>query len=173
MKNKQIYDSWKNFIEDDNYNEYMLSYDEKWNLKFDSLKIFLDNNKKRPTSKTNLKLYCWTQHQLHNFKNNLDIMKRESTYKIFNEFINESEYKELFNNLTPEENWILTFEKYKKFIIDNNNTPTLKTHKLLCNWYYLNKKYFKNKLFMMKNEKIYNMFDEFINKSEYSKFLNK
>ena len=173
MKNKQIYDSWKNFIEDDNYNEYMLSYDEKWILKFNDLKIFLDKNKKRPTNKTNSKLFCWTQHQLHDFKNKLFLMKNEKIYNIFDEFINKSEYKELFNNLTPEENWILTFKKYKKFIIDNNNTPTRKSDKFLHGWITKNTKYFKNKLFLMKNEKIYNIFDEFINKSEYSKFFNK
>ena len=70
MKNKNIYNKWSEFIND---NKYFLNNEIEWNSKFNSLKEYIDNNNKKPsrndTNNKIKKLECWIQTQQRNYKN--------------------------------------------------------------------------------------------------------
>jgi len=98
MSNLEIFNFWTNFINDDKYKKYFISNEEEWKNKLNSLKSYIDDNKKRPSSReTNVeieKLSRWQSHQVTNYKNKDDIMKNPEIYKLWTNFIEE--YKEYF-----------------------------------------------------------------------------
>jgi superfamily II DNA or RNA helicase len=95
MKDKNIREIWENFI---NINKkYFLSKEEIWMTKYNEIELYFIKNKKRPTQnkstdKNENSLSCWYSHQLHNFKNNKQIMKDDKIRKIWIDFIEK--YKE-------------------------------------------------------------------------------
>ncbi len=70
------------FLEE--YKEYFKSYDEIWYEKFDELKEFIDENKKRPYEKLKnneeKQLGKWVSTQTQNYKNKKESMKDEIKY---------------------------------------------------------------------------------------------
>jgi hypothetical protein len=180
MKNIKIYEIWKEFVESSKYEKYFCSYIKKWYKNLEDLKKYIVEHKKLPSKEKtlsynnkNIFLGRWTSHQKEHFKHNIDIMKNKKIFEEWTNFINDPLYKIYFLNISAEENWIISFNKYKNFVDKNNKIPTVKECHKLYDWFRHQLKLFKNKLNLMKRDNIYNMFDEFINKSEYSKFFNK
>jgi hypothetical protein len=96
MKNEDIYNIWKQFIEE--YNEYSLSNEEFWMTKFEKVKQYINENKKKPTKHNKDKdikqLGQWLSSQKQNYKNKKNILKNENVYNTWKQFIEE--YNEYF-----------------------------------------------------------------------------
>jgi superfamily II DNA or RNA helicase len=92
MENKEIYKIFEKFL--DEYKEYISSNEDNWNLQFEELKKYIDENKKKPSKTDNIKLNNFLRAQLYNFKNKKDIMKEEKIYETFKKFLKD--YKEYF-----------------------------------------------------------------------------
>jgi hypothetical protein len=61
------------------------------------LKLFIDNNDKRPTHKDqNLK--TWTGNQIKNAQRRLYIMKNNEIYNLWSEFISDARYTKYFDS---------------------------------------------------------------------------
>jgi superfamily II DNA or RNA helicase len=169
MKNENIYNKWKNFIEE--YSEYFLSNVEIWYNTFDKVKLYIDKNKKRPVDDDKdiniKKLSKWISHQLDNFKDIKSIMKNENIYNKWKNFIEE--YKEYF--LSNEDLWNVNLNKLIKYIDENKKLPSNKDiiYKKLCIWTRTQVTNFKFKRCIMKEEIIYNKWKEFI--EEYKEYF--
>jgi len=104
MKNENIYDTWKEFINDEKYGNYFIDNNEKWYETFENLKKFISKNSMKPNRGTKDKneksLGEWLSHQTTNFVNKQQSMKNENIYDTWKEFIN--------------------VEKYNIYLIDNN-----------------------------------------------------
>jgi len=101
MKHPLIYNEWTLFINDNKYKKYFISNEDAWYNNFNILKIYIDENKKKPTynDKNNnaKKMSNWLQTQLHNYKKSIKIMSIPSIYKQWTTFINDEKYKKYFN----------------------------------------------------------------------------
>jgi superfamily II DNA or RNA helicase len=179
MKDKTRYDLWTEFL--DKYKEYLKSIDDIWYDKFEELKIFIDNNKKKPyeSSKENAEktLGSWISTQHMNYKTKTNSMKDETKYDLWTEFLeNYKEYINLKLEYTKKEKsnediWYEKFEELKFFIDKNKQKPNIKNEneKSLSYWMSDRISDYKTKTNSMKYETKYNLWTEFL--EEYNEYF--
>jgi hypothetical protein len=96
MKDNNIKIKWEEFI--DQYKEYMLNNEESWYNNFKKVKLYINENKCRPSKHSkdnNIKqLGIWIGNQQNNYNKNEQIMKDNNIRIKWEQFINE--YKEYF-----------------------------------------------------------------------------
>ena len=171
MKDEARYNLWTNFLEE--YSEYFPTEEDKWFKSFDGVKLFMNVNKKRPTtSSKNIEeklLGTWITNQMINYKNKLQGMNNETRYNLFTQFLDE--YKEYL--LTDYEIWVNQLEEVKIFMNVNKKRPTTSSknieEKLLGTWITNQMINYKNKIKSMNNETRYNLFTQFL--EEYKEYL--
>ena len=178
MKNKEIYDIWTDFINDNKYKEYFMSNEETWIKKTEEIKEYMNKNNKRPSQNDKDKkiknLGKWISDQQINYKNKENIMKNEEIYNTWTKIINDSKYKKYL--MTYQEMWNESLNEVKKYIDENNKRPSSEDNKnknirQLGNWILDQQKSYKKKENIMKNEEIYNKWTEFINDPKYKQYL--
>jgi hypothetical protein len=103
MKNPEIKTSWEEFVSDPIYSSYMMNAEQTWYDNLEKVKVFINENKKRPGEKsknTDEKLLgSWISHQLKNHKNDTYIMKTNLEIKTsWEEFVSDPIYSIYFNN---------------------------------------------------------------------------
>jgi ribosomal RNA-processing protein 8 len=171
MKDETKYELWTTFLEE--YKGYFKSDDEVWYEKFEEVKIFIDNNKKRPSEKskdnTEKTFGLWIGTQQKNYKQKIKSMKDETKYDLWNTFLEEyNEYLKSNHDI-----WYEKFEELKNFININKKVPSNssknKTDKILGGWLTKNKICYKNKNNCMKDETKYDLWSEFL--EEYKEYL--
>ena len=86
MKYSHIRTLWEQFINE--YKKLFMSIEEKWLFKLNDAKKYINENKK--ISDKNIKK--WLLRQKSNYNKKIDIMKKQHTRNIYENFINE--YKE-------------------------------------------------------------------------------
>ena len=164
MKNKEIRIVWNDFI--NKYTKLFKDNNEIWYDYFNKLEQFIKNNHNRPNSKSKnnevKKLGTWLITQKRNYKNESFIMQDVEIRIIWNDFINT--YSEFFKD--TNEVWYDNLNKLEQFIKDNNKTPLDKSKdikdKYIGSWLSVQKKNYKNKINIMKNEEIRIIWKEFI-----------
>jgi superfamily II DNA or RNA helicase len=100
-----------------------------------------------------------------------EIINREERIKNNKEYIEKNKIKILGIKLYRYENWHDKLELVKIFINKNNRKPTLKDNKILFTWICAQQTMYKIKDGIMKNEKIYNEWFNFINSDKYKKYF--
>jgi superfamily II DNA or RNA helicase len=170
MKNDEIYNIWNEFINDSRYSKYFLSNNEDWKNRLEELKYFIDTNNARPTDKTNKELNKWLSHQIKNSNKRMYIMKNDEIYNLWTEFISDPRYKKYFD-LDNIRDWKNRLDEVKQFIDTNNARPTPKSNKELYSWLSHQITNSKNRQHNMKNDEIYNSWNEFITDSKYKKYF--
>ena len=167
MKDDTRYNVWSQFLEE--YKEYLLTSEEIWYKNFEELKIFIDNNKRKPSISIpeEKQLYLWLSTQKSNYKENVHSMKDITRYNLWSHFLEK--YKEYI--LTEDEIWLKTFEELKTFININKRTPSSKSsiqEKQLGKWLSHQQQNYKKKTQGLKNETRYNLWTQFLeNYKEY------
>ncbi len=94
MADENIYSSWSDFVNHNDYKQYFMDNISQWNSKFNVLKTYIDLNKKRPDSTTG-NLRNWMQTQITNYKKKSQIMSNEEIYNKWSDFMQE--YSIYFN----------------------------------------------------------------------------
>jgi len=153
----------------------------------------VDHNKSHKTrNKTdnNSRLCGWITIQLGNFKRKTYIMENEYIYNKWKEFMENDKYNKYFKCGIKQ--WYDTLDNVKKYIDDNKKRPCAcnndknnkkdnvnknneedkhKNAGFLGKWIDHQLQNFKNRKFIMKNDEIYNKWNEFINDANYKKYL--
>jgi ribosomal RNA-processing protein 8 len=171
MKTEEKRNLWEDFVE--KYKEHFINNDDKWNTKFEELKQFIDENKKKPsyhsTNKEEKTLGEWIGRQVTNYKKKKESMKTEEKRKIWEEFLKE--YKEYF--IDNDEVWNTKFEEVKKFIDDNKKKPSVysknKEEKVLGKWIQHQLTNYKNHNKSMKTDERRKIWEEFL--EEYKEYF--
>ena len=171
MKSQERYNTWTQFLEE--YREYLLCFEEKWNITFQKLKDYIDENKMRPIKESFDRvekfLGNWLSNQIVNYKNKKDGMKSQDRYDTWTQFLEE--YKEYL--LSNDEIWNINFQKLKDYIDENKKTPSygskFKDEKLLGSWLSCQHINYKNKIGCMKSQNIYDTWTLFL--EEYKEYL--
>jgi hypothetical protein len=171
IKNKELYETWKDFINDEKYKIYLIFKEELWFNSFNKVKNYINENKKRPTKHNkdpNIVILAeWIHHQITNYKNKK--MLNNDIYNIWKEFINNQTYMIYF--ISNEELWIITLNDVKKYIDINKKRPSGKNNdqniKHLGKWLQHQITYYKQKKGIMLNNDIYTKWIEFINNPKY------
>jgi len=92
MKDTIKYNLWTAFLEE--YKENLKSNDDIWYETFEQVKLFMNENKKRPSSSLlnetdEKRLGQWVSHQQDNYKKKEHCMKNESKYNLWTAFLEE------------------------------------------------------------------------------------
>ena len=173
MSNKYIYDVWTNFINNEKYKYLMLDNYHLWYYRFNEAKQYIDINGKRPVStdkdKKIIALSQWICSQNRNFIKKKQAMMIDEIYNIWNKFINDDKYKNLFIN--RNERWFNMFNKVIEYININNKRPSNKSkninEKQLGRWIQDQNKAYPKKIHMMRIQEIYKVWTEFKNSDKY------
>jgi len=100
MQNENNYNKWTKLINNTKYKQYFESYEDKWFIIFNKVKIYIDINNKRPSqvNKNNEIKYLgsWIGGQINNYKKQIDSMTNPKIYKQWSGFINDDKYKQHF-----------------------------------------------------------------------------
>ena len=168
MKNEDKRILWEDFTEE--YNEYLMDGDEKWNDSFEKLKSFINLHKKRPNTSKNKeekKISCWLIANTSNYKNNQEAMKDEDKRTLWKDFIEE--YNEYL--MDDDEKWIDSFEKLKSFIDLHKKLPSInkEEEKYLYSWISTQKQNYKNNKSAMEDEDKRTLWKNFM--EEYNEYL--
>ena len=175
MKNDIIYQLWSEFINNIKYKKYFISNEDEWIETLNQVQEYIDENNKRPSTVDKNKqiktLGNWISTQIKNYKNKEKIMKNDDICKLWNQFINHTKYIQYF--ISNEEAWINTLNEIKVYINENNKRPSIadkiKKIKSLGMWISHQLQNYKNKVKIMKNDIIYNIWMDFI--KEYNKYF--
>jgi antitoxin component HigA of HigAB toxin-antitoxin module len=169
MKNKNIYNKFTDFINDEKYKIYFLDNTIEWYNNLELVKIYINKNNKRPSGKDNKILTTWVATQISNYKNKEHIMKNDDIYNKWTEFINDKKYEKYF--FDNETDWFFKLELVKKYIDNNKRRPSKKDNKILTTWIITQQKNYKNKTQIMSNQNIYNKWTDFINDEKYREYF--
>lgn len=177
MKNELIYKKWTEFINNEKYKQYFQSQYEDFIMNLNKLKIYIDENNKRPSRDDKNKeikfLGEWIHSQITNFNKKECNMKDEKIYNTWTEFINSDKYKIYFQS--QYERFIMNLIKVKTYIDKNNKRPSQTDKdeiiKTLGIWISNQLKNYNKKTENMKDENIYNNFTEFKNDEKYKKYF--
>jgi len=177
MSNIEIYNLWTEFINDEKYKKYFISYDDIWNLQFVELKTYIDNNKNRPSQHSEndniKKLGGFISRQHTNYNKKRNSMSNPEIYKKWTEFINDEKYKKYF--MINEEEWKYKLDELKNYINKNNNKPSVESKipndVILGNWITVQQRNYISKTQIMSNPEIYNLWIEFINNEKYKSYF--
>ena len=168
-KNKEIYNRWIEFINDEKYEKYFMNNEQLWLNTFNQIKQYINENDKRPSiNNKNKKIHQmgkWLDYIQQIYIKKEYIMKNDNIYNIWAKFINDEKYQEYFyDNYTLWNNMLIKvinyINKYKKkpTIDDKDNNI-----QQLARWINKQIQKYKNKEHIMKNTQIYNKWTEFIN----------
>ena len=175
MKNPEIYNTWTEFINNPTYSDYFKTDTDKWYSKFDELKDYLDNHKKRPSSKNKNteQLGSWVGKAIKNYQNKKRIMKNEEIYNCWTEFMNNPNYNIYFKS--KNEIWYDHLAELKQFIDNNKRRPCSHSkdsdEKKIASWLVGQSDNYKNKQNCMKNKDIYDTWTNFINDPNYIDYI--
>ena len=103
MKYENIYELWSNFINEEKYKKFfqLPTILEKFIFDLNKLKIYIDTNKIKPSSKSidkNIKsLAYWIKNTQTNYIIKKEKMKYDNIRKLWEDFINDEKYKIYFN----------------------------------------------------------------------------
>ena len=102
MKEKEIYDTWTEFIHDEKYKKYFMSNEEVWYNLLEKVIQFINDNHKGPSSTSKNKyektLGTWIGTQTQNYQKKTHIMKEKEIYDTWKSFITNPKYKKYFDN---------------------------------------------------------------------------
>ena len=175
-KNKKqamsLNDPRRNIFEEflDEYKEYILSLNEIWYDNLEKLKKFINENKKNPSSET--QIGAWLSGTIIKHKQQKEAMSlNDPRRKVFEEFLDE--YKECI--LSKDDIWYNNLNKLKQFIDENKKVPmrnsTNLDEKQLSRWLDTYKGYLKGQTrrsFHI-NDSRTKVFEEFLD--EYKEYL--
>ena len=172
-KNESIYNKWNEFINNPQYIKYFQSNEDTWNNTLKNIIEHINKHHSLPTNKNNQYLCSWIQTQKQNYKNKQDIMKNESVYCKWTNFINDPLYIKYFQS--NEKTFNDTLNTIIEYINKTNRLPSSTSKheniKKMGNWIQQQNQNYKNKKNIMNTELMYNKWTEFINNPSYKKFF--
>lgn len=122
MQSAEFREKWMEFT--DKYHKYFMTNEEVWFEKFNTIKKYIDTNKKLPLTNSknieNKTLENWINSQRDSFKNNDRCMKNTYIRDTWIKFVDE--YKQYF--MSEEEIWTQKFEHIMNFVHANHKLPS-------------------------------------------------
>ena len=185
MKNEEIKLEWENFINNEKYREYFTSNKESWLKMLNKVKIYINENNKRPSrgDKNNeiKQMGGWISNQTANYDSDIkkckEGMKNEQIKLEWENFINDEKYKKYF--ISNEDMWLNMLNNVKKYIDENNKRPSIHNKnndiKQMGTWINTQQKKYDQDItkckYVMKNEQIKLEWENFINDEKYEKYF--
>jgi DNA-directed RNA polymerase subunit H (RpoH/RPB5) len=172
-EDENIRDIWEEFVK--RHYKLFRTNEEKWLDYLKELEEYIKIHNQLP-SHTNIDenislLAKWTTNQKRNYVYRNQIMNNDEIRKLWEEFVNK--YQEVFK--TTEEIWKDNLNNLKEYINIHNKLPTScnqdETIKSLGLWTRNQAKNYDNKQYIMKNEVIQTLWEEFM-KDNNKLFLN-
>jgi superfamily II DNA/RNA helicase len=168
MDKIDLYNKWTEFINDNKYEEYFVSSKDTWNYNFDILKIYIDENNKKPATDNN-SMRCWFRHQINDYKYKKGFMKETKIYNTWTRFINDPQYSIYF--VSREDVWCYTLNALKKYIDENNKKPTNSKNNIYS-WMCHQIHDYKYKKGILKNPQYQHMWYNFITDPQYKQHFD-
>jgi superfamily II DNA or RNA helicase len=177
MKDETIYKLWYEFINDEKYKQYFLSQYDSFVVNLNKIKTYIDTHNQRPSASSKdkdiKKMGIWISYQKQNYIKKKENMKDKKIRKIWEEFINDANYKKYF--LSQYDSFIFKLNKVKTYIDTNNQRPSNsiqdKDIKSIAQWLgQCQINYVKN-IKKMNNKNIKKLWEQFINDKKYKVYM--
>ena len=187
MKNESLRKMWEEFINDEHYKIYFRTEPNKPVMCVDTFKEeislekrYIDTNHKRSSTtdkdETVKRRGQWMHTQVKAYKKNTGIMKNEAVRKMWEEFVNDDNYKKYFR--TEPNRPAMCVDTFKaeldleKTYIDTNHkrsstTDKDETVKRRGVWMTNQGKAYKKNTGLMKDEQVRKEWEEFVNDDRY------
>jgi hypothetical protein len=169
MRDENIKDLWKIFVE--KYPLLFRSNEEKWLDNLQEIEKYIERHNTLPylcKDENTKKLARWIRIQKYNYQKKEQIMNEEEYRKKWEHFVYK--YNELFAIKSNEEIWLETLDDIKEYITLNNDLPIIsnedKTVKSLATWICTQKQNYKHNKYIMKNDSIRTIWEEFIEENK-------
>ncbi len=177
MRNHIIYNTWKEFVESEEYSIYFLTNEEIWRNQIIALKEYINTWQRLPSksdsSDSIKKLTQWYHTQVDSYKKRKNIMKNEQIRNEWSSFIESEEYENYF--IDREDEWVIKLEQLKQFINKYKNTPSqvskIPDTAKLGRWLNQQKNAYQTKTCTMLIPQIYNRWKEFVESEKYSEYF--
>ena len=185
MKNEQIYNTWTEFINNNQYQKY-IDLKQLWYEKLEQVKEYINKNKKTPSNSDKNKeikqIASWISNQKTKYSIDInkckEVIKNIEIYNKWTDFITNNKYKK-YIMIDLKELWYTKLEQVKNYIDKNNKRPSIDDNdqdiKQICYWIGTQKKNYnidadkcKDR---MKDTEIYNKWTEFITNNKYKKYF--
>jgi len=155
----------------------MKNSEEIFIKRLEEIKTYIDINNKTPSQinkdKTIRRIGCWMSTSIQNYSKKINNMKDEIIRKLWEEFINDENYKKYF--LSQYDTFVFNLNKVKNYININKQRPSThskdKDIKSLAYWISDCQKYYIKKIARMTDETIYKLWTEFINDARYKEYF--
>jgi hypothetical protein len=147
-------------INDPKYSKNFITIKDLWFLRFEKLKKYIDDNYKTPTELVDKKLTIWLYKQKTCYIEKTMLMKQSDIYDTWHLFVNDEKYKKYFKSNVDI--WFEKFNELKQFYAENNKLPTKISNIFLHHFFHDQQKSHRKKLNIMRYEKIYNLWTEFL-----------
>ena len=165
---------FEEFITDEKYKHFFITVESKWLCSLNKTKHYIDTYNKRPTITNAKEIGHWVFKQHTDYLKKKNTMKNEDIYNQWTEFINDPKYIFYFKS-NDEKYWNDTFNSLIQYINKYDKIPNSTDEdiiiKQLHEWIDIQLIAYKKKTRMMKNEIIYNKWNEFICNKKYKKYF--
>jgi hypothetical protein len=192
MKNDEIWQIWKDILDDPRYNEFLvIEPDEHWKNKHCEACKFMDTNHRAPSTTakdpTEKTLGKWTSHQKQNYNaeavsSSKERMKNEEIWQIWKDTLADPRYKE-FLVLDQDEDWKNKHAQMCEFMDTTHRAPSTiakdPTEKTLGKWTSHQKQNYNvegagsSKYIMKTNPEIWEMWTDTLADPRYKEFLKR
>jgi superfamily II DNA or RNA helicase len=168
---------WEEFINDEKYNQYVMSNEERFMINLDKCKKYIDIHKNKPRTdggnEYETYLGRWLNGIIADYNKKRFIMKIDTLRVLWEEFISNERYKQFF--LTNIDIWILNLEECKKYINENSKKPSTVDKnnivKKLGHWITSQPITYRKNLDIMKNITIRKLWEDFIKDDQYKHYM--
>ncbi len=177
LKDELIRKKWEEFITDEKFKKYFLTYKEEWNITLEQCKKYINENNKKPSRRNkdiNIKNLCvWIDQQLVKYKHKTGLMDHGDIRLLWEEFINDEKYNQFI--MSNEARFMINLDKCKKFIDIHKNKPRTdggnEYETYLGRWVNGIVLDYNKKRFIMKIDTIRLLWEEFISDEKYKQYF--
>jgi late competence protein required for DNA uptake (superfamily II DNA/RNA helicase) len=124
LKDDKLYDKWDKFIKSEQYSRFFLTVNEIFDVRLDRIKLYIDNNDKRPSTTDKNKDIQLLGLYISRLNGKKGIKHMDNDY-ISGEWINfmaSDKYKHYF--MTNDEKWKSWLNELEMFVEKNDRLPT-------------------------------------------------
>ena len=170
MKDENIKNIWELFVK--KHIKLFRRNDEKWLDNLQKLEKYIQEEKMLPSTHSKKEcikqLAAWVRFQIYNYEKKEQIMKDDKIRNLWEKLVDE--YQEVFNKKSNEEKWLDKLNTVNEYIKYNKKLPSStdinKEIQELGIWIIGQKQNYKNKKYIMKENNIRVLWEDFIEKNK-------
>jgi hypothetical protein len=160
MKIASVYEAWTNFINDQKYEKFFRSKNDRWFLKRFQVESFMIEHGRRPAQsskdKAEKELGIFISNQIMNYPESKEAMANEDVRNSWSDLVNDERF--FIHFASNKEVWYIRCEQARKFLLEHGKRPSesseIQEERQLCNWIVTQQSCFRSQKKIMAEEDV-------------------